>query len=75
MAAGTGAVLTPRATPAQDRDLALADAMYDAVPRAILTDMPARADDSPTTAAIAFRTVLPELAMPAGPSVPSCPSG
>lgn len=40
-AAGTGAVLTLLATPPDDRDPALADAMYEAVTRQILTDAPA----------------------------------
>ena len=60
-AAGTGAVLTLLAMPPQDRDLGLADAMYDAVLRAILTDTPALTDESPTAAAVAFRTVVPQL--------------
>lgn len=61
-AAGTGAVLILLSTPPQDRDPGLADAMYDAVTRSILTDVPALAENSPTAAAVAFRTVVPELA-------------
>jgi AcrR family transcriptional regulator len=61
-AAGTGAVLTLLSMPPQERDLDLADAMYDAVTQAILTDVPALAEDSATAAAIAFQTVVPELA-------------
>jgi AcrR family transcriptional regulator len=60
-AAGTGAVLTLLSKPPQDRDLGLADAMYDAVMQAILTDAPAFADDGTTAAAVAFRTVVPSL--------------
>lgn len=60
-AAGTGAVLTLLATPAADRDLDLADAMYGAVLRSILTDAPALAEDSTTAAAVAFRTIVPSL--------------
>jgi AcrR family transcriptional regulator len=60
-AAGTGAVLTLLAMPPQDRDLALADAMYDAVLQAILTDTPALTNKTPTAAAVAFRTVVPQL--------------
>jgi AcrR family transcriptional regulator len=62
-AAGTGAVLTLLAMPPQDRDLGLADAMYDAVLQSILTDVPALAGDNTTAAAIAFRTVVPRLPM------------
>ncbi|MGH3631656.1 MAG: TetR/AcrR family transcriptional regulator, partial [Sciscionella sp.] len=62
-AAGTGAVLTMLAMPPQDRDLDLADAMYDAVMRSILTDVPMPADDGTTAAAVAFRTVVPKLPM------------
>lgn len=60
-AAGTGAVLALLAMPAGHRDLDLADAMYDAVTRAILTDAPALTENKATTVAVAFRTVIPEL--------------
>jgi AcrR family transcriptional regulator len=60
-AAGTGAVLTLLALPPQDRELDLADAMYDAVARAILTDVPTLAEDSTTPATVAFRTIVPSL--------------
>jgi AcrR family transcriptional regulator len=60
-AAGTGAVLTLLSLPPQDRDLDLADAMYDALTRAILTDVPALADDGTIPAAVAFKTVVPSL--------------
>ncbi|HEY0811710.1 MAG TPA: TetR/AcrR family transcriptional regulator [Pseudonocardia sp.] len=60
-AAGTGAVLTLLALPPQDRQLDLADALYDAVARAILTDAPTLADDGTTPTAVAFRTVVPNL--------------
>lgn len=62
-AAGTGAVLTLLSMPPEDRDPGLADAMYDAVMQSILTDVPALAQDSTTAAAVAFRTVVPGLAM------------
>ncbi|WP_405136069.1 TetR/AcrR family transcriptional regulator [Nocardia sp. NBC_01388] len=62
-AAGTGTVLTLLSMPEQDRDPDLADAMFDAVMRSILTDAPALAQDSPLAAAVAFRTVVPELPM------------
>ncbi|GII76235.1 TetR family transcriptional regulator [Sphaerisporangium rufum] len=60
-AAGTGAVLALLATPPRHRDLDLADAMYQAVTRSILTDTPPLPMDDPAAAAIAFRAVAPEL--------------
>ena len=60
-AAGTGAVLTLLSMPDPQRRLDLADALYEAVLRAILTDAPALAADGPTAAAVAFRTVVPDL--------------
>jgi AcrR family transcriptional regulator len=61
-AAGTGVVLTLLAVPPPDRDLGLADAMYDAVMQAILTDAPALPDEPATAAAVTFATVVPDLA-------------
>lgn len=61
-AAGTGTVLTLMSMPPQDRDPELADAMYDAVMRAILTDVPALVVDDTTAAVVAFRTIAPEIA-------------
>jgi AcrR family transcriptional regulator len=58
-AAGTGAVLTLLSTPPEDRDLDLADAMYEAVMRSILTDAPALPADSTA----AFRAVALDLPM------------
>jgi AcrR family transcriptional regulator len=60
-AAGMGAVLTLLAMPPQDRELALADAMYDVVARAILTEVSTLAADNTTPAAVAFKTVVPNL--------------
>jgi len=60
-AAGTGAVLALLAQPPENRDLGLADAMWDAVAAAVLTDAPPRPDDSALTAAVAFRAVAPDL--------------
>lgn len=60
-AAGTGAVLSLLSTPPEHRNLDLADAMFDAVLHSILTDVPAVAADSVTAAAVAFRTVVPNL--------------
>ncbi len=60
-AAGTGAVLTLLSLPAQERDLDLADAMYDAVRHAILTDVPALAENTTAAVAVAFKTLVPNL--------------
>ena len=57
----TGAVLTLLALPPQDRELDLADAMYDAVAWAILTDVPTLAEDSTTPATVAFQAIVPKL--------------
>ncbi|MCT9934601.1 TetR/AcrR family transcriptional regulator [Planotetraspora sp. A-T 1434] len=62
-AAGAGAVLTLLSTPPEHRDLDLADAMYEAVMRSILTDVPTLPADSATAAAVAFRAVTPKLTM------------
>jgi AcrR family transcriptional regulator len=62
-AAGTGAVLTLLSTPPDDRDSGLADAMYEAVLREILTDAPAVPASGPVAAAVAFRAVAPRLDM------------
>lgn len=62
-AAGTGAVLTLLAMAPENRDLGLADAMYDAVLQSIVTDAPVRTADGPVAAAVAFRTVVPDLPM------------
>ena len=62
-AAGTGAVLTLLSTPPEHRDLDLADAMYEAVMRSILTDVPTLPADSAAAAAVAFRAVAPNLLM------------
>ncbi len=58
-AACTGAVLTLLSSP--EPDPGLADAMYEAVIRQIVTDAPALAEDGPVAAAVAFRTVVPDL--------------
>ncbi|CAM3356848.1 TetR/AcrR family transcriptional regulator [Kibdelosporangium persicum] len=62
-AAGTGAVLTLLSIPPEDRDLGLADAMYEAVMRSILTDVPPLPEDGTTAAAVAFRAIAPTLPM------------
>ncbi|BCJ34150.1 TetR family transcriptional regulator [Actinocatenispora thailandica] len=60
-AAGTGVIQTLLATAPGDRDPGLADSMFDAVLRQILTDGPARTDDPTMAAVVAFRAVAPEL--------------
>jgi AcrR family transcriptional regulator len=60
-AAGTGAVLTLLATPPEGRDPHLADAMYEAVSRAILTDAPTVERDDPIATVVAFRALAPRL--------------
>lgn len=62
-AAGTGAVLTILSTPTNQREPGLADAMFDAVLREILTDTPELLDNGPIAAAVAFRTYVPGLDM------------
>ncbi|MTD52675.1 TetR family transcriptional regulator [Amycolatopsis sp. RM579] len=62
-AAGVGVVLTLLSAPSEDRHLDLADAMYDAVTRSILTDQPPLPEDGTTAAALAFRALAPKLPM------------
>lgn len=62
-AAGTGAVLTLLAHPVEGRDRRLADTLYDAVARTVLTDAPAETADNAAAAAVALRAALPELSM------------
>jgi AcrR family transcriptional regulator len=57
-AAGTGTVLTLLARPPQERDLGLADAAYEAVMQAIVTDAPATAAGDTAAAAVALRAAL-----------------
>ena len=59
-------MLTLLAMPPEGRDLGLADAMFDAVMRSILTDVPALPVDSAASAAVAFRAVVPKLPMLTG---------
>ena len=66
-AAGTGAVLTLLSLPVEQRELDLTDDMFDAVLRVILTDAPALKTDGPVAAAIAFRTLVPDLPGLTGP--------
>jgi AcrR family transcriptional regulator len=60
-AAGIGAIHVLLATPAEQRDPGLADALFAAVLREVLTDAPAAADTGPMAATVAFRAVAPQL--------------
>ncbi len=60
-AAGTGTVLTLLATPADERDPRLADAMCDAVLSALTTDPPAAAPTGPLALAVGFAAAVPDL--------------
>ena len=60
-AAGIGAIHVLLATPAGQRDAGLADAMFEAVLRQVLTDVPEPAAAGPMAAAVAFRAVAPQL--------------
>ena len=62
-AAGIGAIHTLLAAPPGQRDPALAQDMYQAVLRQILTDPPERADNGPLAAAVALRAIAPRLGM------------
>jgi AcrR family transcriptional regulator len=62
-AAGIGAIQTLLATPPEQRDPGLADAIYEAVLAQILTDAPERADGGPMAATVAFRAIAPGLDM------------
>ncbi|MCS5719723.1 TetR/AcrR family transcriptional regulator [Herbiconiux sp. CPCC 205763] len=60
-AAGTGAVQTMLGTPPEQRDLGLADDLYEAVLRQILTDAPEPADGAAIATTVAFRAIAPGL--------------
>jgi len=60
-AAGMGTIQTLLSTPVEQRDPALAESMYAAVLRQILTDAPDPAQDRLTAAAVALRAVAPRL--------------
>lgn len=62
-AAGVGTIQTLLATPPEQRDPALADAMIDAVLGRILTDAPAVAPDGSRAPAVALRALAPHLPM------------
>lgn len=60
-AAGMGAVLTLLSLPPGQRDLGLADDMYAAVEKTILTGAPALPTHDVAAASVAFRTMVPDL--------------
>lgn len=60
-AAGAGTVLALLSASAQERDLGLADAMFDAAAAAILTTTPATPDPTVSAVAVTFLTVLADL--------------
>ena len=62
-AAGVGVIQTLLATPPDQRDPELAEAMYDAVLAQILTDAPAPPDGGPIATAVTFRALAPDLGM------------
>ena len=62
-AAGIGAVVITLSTPREQRDLGLADGIYEAVLRQILTDAPEFSESGPLAAAVAFRAIAPRLDM------------
>lgn len=62
-AAGVGVIQTILATPTEQRDPELPQAMWDAVLAQILTDEPGISDSGPMSAAVTFRAIAPELTM------------
>lgn len=60
-AAGTGTVLALLGVPADERDLGLSDAMFDAVLTATLATTTATADTTISTVAITFATMVSDL--------------
>ena len=60
-AAGIGTIQTLLATPLEERDPELADAMLDAVLGRILTNASAEAPDGPVATAVALRALAPQL--------------
>jgi AcrR family transcriptional regulator len=62
-AAGIGVIQTLLSTPPDQRDAGLAESMFQAVLRQILTDVPERPDGGPIATAVAFRAIAPQLDM------------
>jgi AcrR family transcriptional regulator len=61
LAAGIGTIQTLLSTPPEHRDPGLADAMYDAVLRQILTDVAEQPNDESMAAAVTLRAIAPRL--------------
>jgi len=62
-AAGTGTVLTILSTPPEHREPGLAEGMFEAVLRQILTDAPHQAGTGPIAAVVTLRAITPHLDM------------
>ncbi len=60
-AAGIGVVQTLLATPVDQRDPGLADEIYEAVLRQMLTDAPTRVDGGAAAVTVAFRAIAPHV--------------
>jgi AcrR family transcriptional regulator len=60
-AAGIGVIQTLLSTPPDQRDPGLAESMFQAVLRPILTSAPERPDGGPATTTVAFRAIVPGL--------------
>lgn len=60
-AAGIGTIQTLLLTPAEHRDVGLAEEMYEAVHYQILTDLPDRAVNQALAGTVAFRALVPQL--------------
>jgi len=62
-AAGIGTIQMLLSAPVEHRDAGVAESMYEAVLRQILTDAPERPETGPMTATVAFRAIAPQLGM------------
>jgi AcrR family transcriptional regulator len=60
-AAGTGVIQTLLSAPPDQRDLGLAESMFQAVLRQILAEAPERPDGGPIATTVAFRAIVPRL--------------
>jgi len=62
-AAGIGTIQSLLTTPREQRDAGLAESMYEAVLRQILTDAPEPSENGPMATTVAFRAIAPQLDM------------
>jgi AcrR family transcriptional regulator len=62
-AAGIGVIQTLLSTPPDQRDPGLAESIFQAVTRQILTDAPERPEGGPIATTVAFRAIAPRLDM------------